>query len=80
MKTRVYIAKSVSSIVNLHRYPSLLNQIFDDHFEKIRPGDNNKINGLLEVLSSLIDKNNIFKFIKIDDFFNRIIPIIQLKQ
>lgn len=80
MKTRVYIAKSIASIVNLYRYPSLIKIIFEEHLEKIKFRENNKFHGVLEVLNHLIDKNNIFKFIQEEEFFKRLIPITEIEQ
>lgn len=83
MKTRNFIAKSITSIVNLDRYPNLINQILIDHLNSetnIGQMDNNKINGILELLNCLIDKHNIFKFIQFDLFMDKLEPLIEIKQ
>ena len=43
MKTRVFIAKSIASIVNLDRYPTLIQDILNKEFNQF---DNNKIHGV----------------------------------
>lgn len=90
MKTRNFVAKSITSIVNLDRYPGLIHEIFNDHLkiDQIIISsdsnqlilDNNKIHGILEVLNSLIDKHNIFKYIQFDLFLSYLEPLIELKQ
>lgn len=80
MKTRIYIAKSIASIVNLYRYPNLIKIIFENHLETIKLRDNNKFHGLLEVLNHLIEKNYIFKFIQEEEFFDRLMKITEIEQ
>jgi len=83
MKIRVYIAKAITSIVNLDRYPSLFNEIFDNFFEEKqieKQIDNNNINGLFEVLKSLSKKYNIFQFISFEKFFIKLETLAKIKQ
>lgn len=72
MKTRVFIAKAILAIVNLERYPSLLSEIFVQLLDKNESHDHNKINGLLLVLNKLADKNDVFKFIPSNEFFDKL--------
>ncbi|CAF0722657.1 unnamed protein product [Brachionus calyciflorus] len=78
MKTRIFIAKSIASIVNLNRYPNLIQEIFVEHLDEKSLNDNNKIHGLLEILSCLIDKYNIFKFINFEEFFNNLEKLLEI--
>ena len=87
MKTRVFIAKAISSIVNLDRYNQLIHEIFDKYFQpefylrnRERTLDNNFIHGLTLVLSVLIDKQRVFKFISIEKFLSQIKSISSLRQ
>lgn len=72
MKTRNYIGKAISSIVNLNRYKNLINELFDRDFE-INNNDNaiinnNYLHGVLDIMYLLVEKNNIFNFISFEEF------------
>ena len=84
MKTRVFIAKSISSIVCLDRYKSLINDIFDQYLQPtlyLTPLiDNNYLHGILQVITSLMDKNKVFQFISLDKFMKNLESLIGLDQ
>lgn len=85
MKTRVFIAKAISSIVNLDRYPLLVKDIFDNYLKCDELNSKNSINsnymhGLFEVLNILAKKNNIFQFISFETFMSKLEPLSQIKQ
>lgn len=72
MKTRNFIAKAIITIVNLDRYPTLIDDIFTLLLDRTEIIDHNKINGLLQILNGLIDKYDLFKFIPISVFLNNL--------
>lgn len=83
MKIRVYIAKAITSIVNLDRYAWIFNEIFENFFKenlKTKEIDHNNIHGLLEVLKSLAKKYNIFQFISFEAFFAKLQILAKIKQ
>lgn len=84
MKTRIFIAKAISSIVCLDRYKSLISDIFDKYLhaeQYLTPTiDNNYLHGILQAVSSLNDKNKIFQFITIEKFMANLTPLIELNQ
>lgn len=87
MKTRVFISKAISSIVNLDRYPNLLNEILDENLRidliKINNNDNydnNFIHGLLQVLNTLTDKHNILNYISLQAILEKTQDLAAIKQ
>lgn len=62
MKTRCFIAKSISSIVNMDRYTTLVQDVLDSGMKQL--SDQNGIHGMLEILHCLVDKHDIFKQIE----------------
>ena len=85
MKTRNFIAKAISSIVNLDRYPNLIYEILNDHLNvdlvnnQQNSINHNKIHGLVDVLNNLLDKYDILKFIKFQEFLGYLDQLINLK-
>jgi hypothetical protein len=86
MKSRIFISKSIATITNLDRYPSLFKEIFQKHLQseissrKSQPCDRNYLNGIFQVLTCLIEKHNIFQYISFDDFILNLKPFIDLDQ
>lgn len=54
MKIRVFNAKALSTILCIERYPSFIQNLFDQ-FDQVS-NDNNYINGLLEIINCFITK------------------------
>jgi len=83
MKIRIYIAKAISSIVNIDRYSSLFNEVFENFFNESQSSkevDHNNIHGMFEVLKCLAKKYNIFQFISFETFFSNLGKLAQIKQ
>jgi hypothetical protein len=73
MKTRIHLAKAIASTVNLDRYPSLILDIFS-----MNCTDNNHLNGLLHVLSALIDRNeHIFRLCPLETFLKKLTSLLR---
>ena len=82
MKMRNFIAKAIVSIVNLDRYPDLIAEIFDSHLLHMNSAansDQNRIHGLFDILNGLVEKQNIFKFIKFETFVEKLKSLIPLE-
>jgi hypothetical protein len=67
MKNRIFISKSIATIVNLDRYSNLINDILDNYLLNDL-NDNNKLHGILQILIKLADKNKIFNFVLFNKF------------
>ena len=94
MKTRVFIAKAIGSIVHFDRYPTLISEIVSQHLpcelnnngtaQAVPQGreDNNsnlnKIHGVLQVLNVLVSKQNLFKYTKPELVLNKLSNLIDL--
>jgi hypothetical protein len=83
MKTRLFVARAISYIVNLERYPNLIDEIFSNlaSVSSSSMFDQNSMHGLLLVLHNVIERHDIFHSTNLVDFLKRFENIIaNLKQ
>ncbi len=81
MKIRVYTSRAISAIVCIESYPTLIAEIFDNYFDVeylSKTSNQNCINGVLEILNSLVDKYG--KAIDLPYLVSRLQVHIDMKQ